>query len=83
VALVAPLSNVEAGMIGGFDMTTKDLILKELAKTPDDALAVVLSFIQFLNATQAQETMETALLSESALGKDWLLPEEEEAWQHL
>lgn len=70
-------------MVGEFNMTTKDLILKELAKTPDDALAVVLSFIQFLNATQAQETMETALLSESALGKDWLSPEEEDAWQHL
>lgn len=23
------------------------------------------------------------LLSESALGKEWLLPEEEEAWKHL
>jgi hypothetical protein len=70
-------------VIGEFTMTTKDLILKELAKTPDDALAVVLSFIQFLNATQAQETTETALLSESVLGKDWLLPEEEDAWPHL
>jgi hypothetical protein len=64
-------------------MTTKDLILRELERTPESALAAVLSFIQFLNTTQVQETFETALLSESALSKDWLLPEEEEAWQHL
>lgn len=64
-------------------MTTKDLILRELEKTPESALDMVLSFIQFLNTTQAQEKFETALLSESALSKDWLLPEEEEAWQHL
>ena len=64
-------------------MTTKDLILRELEKTPESALGVVLSFIQFLNTTQAQEKFETALLSESALSKDWLLPEEEETWQPL
>jgi hypothetical protein len=29
------------------------------------------------------ETMETALLSESALAKDWLTPEEDEAWKDL
>ncbi len=26
---------------------------------------------------------ETALMSESALAKDWLRPEEDEAWSHL
>jgi len=64
-------------------MTTKDLIIHELDKAPEDVLALVLSFIQFLNTTQVQERLETALLSESALSKDWLLPEEDEAWQHL
>ena len=51
-------------------MTTKDLILQELEKAPEDVLAMVLSFIQFLNTTQAKERFETALLSESALSKD-------------
>lgn len=68
---------------GEMYMTTKDLILQELEKTPEDALVTVLSFIQFLHKTQAQERFQTALLSESALKKDWLLPEEDEAWQHL
>ena len=31
----------------------------------------------------APSGLETYLLSESALGKDWLRPEEDEAWQHL
>jgi hypothetical protein len=64
-------------------MSTKDLIIHELDKTPEDVLTLVLSFIQFLNTTQAQERFETALLSESSLSKDWLLPEEDEAWQSL
>ena len=29
------------------------------------------------------EIIETALLSEFSLSKDWLRPEEEEAWPHL
>lgn len=28
-------------------------------------------------------TSETALLSEATLAKDWLRPEEDEAWSHL
>jgi len=64
-------------------MTTKDLILRELEKMPKSALGMVLSVIQFLNTTQAQEKFEVALLGESALGKNWLLPEEDEAWQPL
>ncbi|MFQ4134716.1 DUF2281 domain-containing protein [Nodosilinea sp. PGN35] len=63
-------------------MTARDSILRELDKTPEDVLATVLSFIQFLNSTQTQEKFETAFLSESLLTKDWLSPEEE-AWQDL
>ena len=32
---------------------------------------------------QYAEAMETAFLSESALAKDWLCPEEDEAWKDL
>ena len=64
-------------------MTIKKLLFQELEKAPEDALKTVLSFIQFLNTAQAQEKLKTALLSESALNKEWLLSEEDEAWQHL
>lgn len=32
---------------------------------------------------RAREKLEASLLSESSLAKDWLRPEEDEAWQHL
>ena len=50
---------------------------------PEPALEEVLDFVRFLKAKQASELNETATLSEPALAKDWLRPEEDEAWQHL
>ncbi len=31
----------------------------------------------------SQEDIELAIASESSLEKDWMLPEEDEAWQNL
>lgn len=45
---------------------------------PDYLLAVIQE-----RKTKYSEGMETYLLSESALAKDWLLPEEDEAWRDL
>lgn len=42
----------------------------------------LLSAIRQRNAP-VSEGLATYLLSESALAKDWLRPEEDEAWQHL
>lgn len=64
-------------------MTTRDVIIQELEQTPDSVLEQVLVFLKFLNSAQAKENLETTLLSEASLGKDWLLPEEDEAWQDL
>jgi hypothetical protein len=36
-----------------------------------------------LQNKRQQEKLEITLLSESSLQKDWLKPEEEEAWQDL
>ena len=41
------------------------------------------TFVRFLKARNAQGSFETALLSESALAKDWLHSEEDEAWRDL
>lgn len=30
-----------------------------------------------------KEKLDTAIASESSLKKDWLMPEEDEAWQNL
>lgn len=61
----------------------KKLVLQEMDDLPSQFLREVLHFVQFLKTQATQESMETALLSESALRKDWLRPEEDEAWRDL
>lgn len=64
-------------------MNKIDELLEEVREMPEPALEEVLDFVRFLKAMQASELNETALLTEPALAKDWLRPEEEAAWQHL
>ncbi|MCM0594241.1 MAG: DUF2281 domain-containing protein [Gloeotrichia echinulata IR180] len=64
-------------------MTIKEQLLQEIEKVPEPLLQEVLDFIQFLQNKRQQEKLEITLLSESSLQKDWLKPEEEEAWQNL
>ncbi len=64
-------------------MDTKDLLVEELQHVPEPLLAEIMDFVRFLKAKAAQETFGGALLAESALRKDWLRPEEEEAWRDL
>jgi hypothetical protein len=64
-------------------MTTQDLILQEMEALPELILAELLIFLRFLKTRQAQECFGAVLLSESIFQKDWLKPEEDEAWQHL
>jgi hypothetical protein len=57
-------------------MTNKELLMEKL---PDRYVEKVLEFISCLE----KSNLETAILSESSLEKDWLKPEEEEAWKDL
>jgi hypothetical protein len=61
----------------------KELILKEIEDMPEAFLEDVLDFILFLKVRLSSEKLGTLILSESSLKKDWLRPEEEEAWQDL
>jgi len=61
----------------------KEVILQELEELSDDFVGEVLDFIRFLKEKHAKARLDTALLSEATLGKDWLRPEEDEAWQDL
>ncbi len=40
-------------------------------------------FTLFLEAKELQEGVETTIASETSLMKDWLIPEEDAAWQYL
>lgn len=64
-------------------MNAKDALLTEIEQIPESLFPEVLKFVQYLKYKHQQENLETALLSESALAKDWSTPEEEEAWQDL
>ena len=58
----------------------KELLINEIEQVPESFLDEVLDFIYFLKAKIAKERLDTAIASESSLKKDWLRPEEDEAW---
>lgn len=64
-------------------MSKKELLLNEIEQTPEPLLDEVLDYLRFLKTKLAQKRLDTAIASESALKKDWLRPEEDEAWQGL
>ena len=63
-------------------MNTKDRIARELDGASPDLLNEVWALIK-LRKGLTDSSIETALMSESSLAKDWLSPQEDEAWQHL
>ncbi|MDO9576081.1 MAG: DUF2281 domain-containing protein [bacterium] len=64
-------------------MKMKESVLKEIERIPEQYLAEILDFIRFLEAKALEEGIGTAIASETSLKKDWLRPEEDEAWQDL
>jgi len=64
-------------------MQDKKVVIRELEALPEPLLQEVLDFVRFLKTRATQEKLDTAFLSETALGKDWLRPEEDEAWRDL
>ena len=65
-------------------MNAKESLLTEIEEIPESLIPEVLNFVQYLKYKhRTHEKLETAILSESALAKDWATPEEDEAWQHL
>lgn len=61
----------------------KERVVREIEALPEPLLKEVLHFILFLKTKIAQDSLETALLSEPFLGKDWMQPEEDKAWRNL
>ncbi len=64
-------------------MDKKELLINELEQVPEHLLDEVLDFVHFLKSKNAYKRLETAIISESVLKKDWMRPEEDEAWQDL
>ena len=65
-------------------MRTKELIIQKIEELPEEYLDEVLNFISLLERKKdLGEKLEVTILSKSSLEKDWLSPEEEEAWKDL
>ncbi|MEK6684136.1 MAG: DUF2281 domain-containing protein [Nitrospirota bacterium] len=64
-------------------MSKKELLMNELEQVPEPFLDEVLDFVHFLKAKIIKNKLDTAIASESSLKKDWLKPEEDEAWKSL
>ena len=64
-------------------MNKVEIIKSEVEKFPEPLLDEVLDFVHFLKGKIISGKMATAFASESSLKKDWLRPEEDEAWQNL
>ncbi len=64
-------------------MSTKELLIKEIEHIPEPVLKEVLDFVRFLRTKTVSEATECYLASESSFAKDWLSPEEDEAWKDL
>lgn len=64
-------------------MSKKELLISEIEQVPEPFLDEILDFVHFLKIKIIRERRDTAIASESSLKKDWLKPEEDEAWQGL
>ncbi|OIN96061.1 DUF2281 domain-containing protein [Candidatus Desantisbacteria bacterium CG1_02_38_46] len=64
-------------------MSKKEMFLSEIEQVPESVLDEVLDFVHFLKTRIIKERFDIAIASESSLKKDWLKPEEDEAWQNL
>jgi hypothetical protein len=64
-------------------MNKVEIIKSEVEKFPEPLLDEVLDFVHFFKSKTISTKIATAFASESSLKKDWLRPEEDEAWQNL
>jgi hypothetical protein len=80
----------------GEDLYTVQKIEAILKRLSPERLRVAADFLAYLDERESndateellripyqQEKLEITMMSESSLAKDWLRPEEDEAWQDL
>ena len=64
-------------------MTTEEAIVGELQDLSEAKRREVLEFVRRLKSAGEDSAFECALASEAVLAKDWLSPEEDDAWRDL
>lgn len=63
-------------------MSTRERIAEQLDLLPETELDGILRLLQARTDAQLDRSLP-ALAAESLLARDWLTPEEDEAWAHL
>lgn len=64
-------------------MTKVETLIQEVQAIPEPLLGEILDFARFLKQKRTRTIPATALVSEEVLKRDWLTPEEDEAWRNL
>ena len=64
-------------------MISKEFIFQEIESLPQNLLEEIADFIGYLKLKNSEKNLDILIASEYSLGKDWLKPEEEEAWRNL
>lgn len=63
-------------------MSKRELVAREIARLFEQDLDRLLGFIRALSEEHSDSPLPR-LAAESVLAKEWLTPEEDEAWAHL
>lgn len=66
----------------GTDMGRRELIDRELSRLSEPELEKLLAYLRSLSESR-EEALMPRIAAESALAKDWLSNEEDEAWAGL
>jgi len=64
-------------------MNRREMLIRETEGLTASDLREFLDFVRFLKTKPLKKRSEMLTFSESSLRKDWLRPEEDEAWQDL
>lgn len=65
-------------------MTAKETLLQAVESLPEEFLQELADYAEKLRGRAARcRTVPTALASQELLARDWLRPEEDEAWRDL
>jgi hypothetical protein len=64
-------------------VTKREVLLDEIQDAPEPLLDEILGFVRLLKKDPLDEGLQLAAASEHVLGRDWFLPEEDDAWRDL
>jgi hypothetical protein len=64
-------------------MTNREQLIRDVEHLPESLVPEILDLVRALRARKAGPCADTTFASEEVLAKDWLRPEEDEAWKEL